>query len=563
MAEVFGWCVECGRFVGRACCWGPGQSCTRCADARAASGDAGSGFAALGAARAAVRQMDGTVAEFAAVEDAVARAGGADTATAFDAWGGTWLAAGWLRTRIDSSREAARSWLRLIPPAEVERTAELEDELGVVAASLRARWGSLTRVIADAGAGLARREARRRPLGPTALGSEPTPRPVAAVAASVPLPIRPPDRITVRVATTTREAAPATPTARPTTAETRTPTTAAVLAPPKAAVVRPTLRRSSSASVARPPPAQRQVGIPRAHPDAAPAPERVRTEPARPEQAQTERAQSGPAAVAVPAQREPARPEPSVAGNGARRRRTVTAALIVGVGLVLGGVLLAGTIGPLARDSDGVPDREADLPAGAVGEGGSAASLAASTPSSPPRSRSTFVTFDLHPVGLLDPEEVPITRIIGAPEVAPFPTPFDRSLRLVGEAAGVCIEHASPSQADAPSMAFDLHLGEAGAGGTLAFALPATGDGPAVGLALDLAMLDQLDRDSWYRLTVTGADQGGRLEVTPVGGDRPTLGVELGVDPTIVPTSTDELCIQSALKASEASVFVDNLRADR
>lgn len=139
VAEFFGWCVECEQLVGRTCCWGPGQSCARCARARSASGDAGSAFAALGAIRAAVRHVDGTAAEFTAVEDAVARSGEADAGSVIGTWEDIWLAAGLLKTRLDDSRDAAASWLRAIPPDEGERVVELQDELGALATSLDAR----------------------------------------------------------------------------------------------------------------------------------------------------------------------------------------------------------------------------------------------------------------------------------------------------------------------------------------------------------------------------------------------------------------------------------------
>ncbi|MBA2634441.1 MAG: hypothetical protein H0U86_15815, partial [Chloroflexi bacterium] len=201
VAAVFAWCADCGRFAGRACCWGSGQTCARCSESRAASGDAGSAFATLGAARAAVRRMDGTEADVWAAENAIAGTGSVDLDAAINAWEATWLAAAALRTRIDGGNEAAQWWLRAIPRVELERAAELEEELGMVTASLDARWRALVDVIADAGTRLATRVAeqdrRRQGVRTEAVPTEPTPRPAASAAVAVPAAVRPPDRVAV------------------------------------------------------------------------------------------------------------------------------------------------------------------------------------------------------------------------------------------------------------------------------------------------------------------------------------------------------------------------------
>ena len=241
-------------------------------------------------------------------------------------------------------------------------------------------------------------------------------------------------------------------------------------------------------------------------------------------------------------------------------------ALIVVVASAVIGSLLAAIIGPLGRDP-GVGDSESEVPAAdedarATPSMRSLAAQASPThsPSGTSIPSSNVLTVDLHPIGLLDPEELPIARVIGSPEVAAFPTPFDRSLRLRGEAAGLCIGLSSPSRGSPSSIAFDIHLGEAGAGGRLVVALPATDGGQITGLALDLAALEQLDREAWYRLTVRAEGTAGRLEVTRVGNAGPVLAADLARDATINPT--DEACVSASLSALEASVFVDNLSVE-
>jgi hypothetical protein len=243
-------------------------------------------------------------------------------------------------------------------------------------------------------------------------------------------------------------------------------------------------------------------------------------------------------------------------------------ALAVLAGVVLVAALLAATIGPLAR-SDGVTGGEPDVPAAAIGDvEPTAAARTQPTDASPSESPvsavvlpSTLLTVDLHPVGSLDVRELPITRVSGAPEVVPFPTPFDRSVRLRGAAAGFCVEAPSPSEGRGTSTAFDLHLGQAGADGWLMVSLPATADGPPTGLRVDIAMLAELDRENWYRLTVTTDGRTSRIEVAPVGGGGPVLEDEVSIDATVQASST-EVCVGSSRQAAGAALFIDNLRID-
>ena len=241
------------------------------------------------------------------------------------------------------------------------------------------------------------------------------------------------------------------------------------------------------------------------------------------------------------------------------------AALVI-VGMVAVGGLVAGAIGPLltAWGIGGDPARE--LPAGVDRSPDAAvASRTGSTPTSAPASTSgtdtlipLLVTFDLHPVGPLDPEELPLTRVIGTPEVAAFPTSFDRSLRLAGN-TGVCLELPQAAADDAASIAFDLHLGNAGSGGSLLFVLPTLEDTQV----FDLVALPESDPNRWYRVVVTGSSDAGRIAVTPLGADQPILEAVLDADRTIGPTSSREACVQSMLVPDDAALHVDNLRAER
>ena len=252
-------------------------------------------------------------------------------------------------------------------------------------------------------------------------------------------------------------------------------------------------------------------------------------------------------------------PTPAAA-RGGRRRGVVLAALVAVAAVLFTGALLAGTIGPLARDQDGLsvgrnggsltPSRTASIRA-SPSESAIGASASPSIP----------IEVDLHRIGPLDPEELPITRVSGAPEVVAFPTAFDRSIRLSGTASGFCAQAPPPTEGGARSAAFDLHLGQAGSRGSLTVSLVAA-DGPATSLRVDLALLEGLDHEAWYRATVIATDgRAGRIEIAALGTDGPVIEHELDVDATVA-TSSGEVCVHASLEEPATALFIDNLRID-
>lgn len=511
MTALFSSCAECGQLVGRDCCWGSDRSCVRCARARAASGEVTGGFAALGAARAAVRQLDGTSAHFSAVEATISATADAGS-TPMDAWERSWLAAGVLRARIEGSRDAARSWLRALPPGEDERATELHEELLAVEASLQAKWRSIEEALRVAGQRLARRPGLRRRAAATAIGQRPSV--PAAVAVALPIPIAAPDRVVIHVQTPV---------------PTRSSSQLAVVSSgaPTSAPVRPM--------------------------EPAPIPA-----PARPDPRAEWAGPSVPTAMVPAEMTAPPAMTSERAGRPGRAAGLLIAVAALGLAAGIFAVnRLPGAVANRTSDPAGVTDPGVDATA-AAGIEAPLPSTSAGAPASPP----IVITVDHHRVGPLDPEEHPFTRIIGAPEVAAFPTPFDRSLRLPGVASGFCFALSPLSEGGASSMAFDLHLGESPGVGRLTFALPHDGSA-AAGLGLDLATFGELDHEAWYRLTVTGGGTPGRVEVTALGDPRPLLSAELGGDATFVPMRTDEVCIQASHESPEASLLIDNLRVDR
>lgn len=487
--------------------------------------------------------MDGTAAMFRAVEDAIAGTGDDDRAAATTAWTASWLAAAALRIRIDDSRAAAMSWLRSIPSTERDRAGDLEAELNMVSTSLDLRWQSLVEAMAGAGNRLSTQLAREdgrtdATTDSTAVGPPP--------AAAVPVAVRASGKVAFRVPATMREP--------------RASADEGVSSPAAVAVAPRPIPR---------PPARTPLTPSKATRIASPVAAGGTTTPQAPATRTPSRPLPSPALRPAPAQPMEHRgtamqaaddPTPAAA-RGGRRRGVVLAALVALAGVLLTGALLAGTIGPLARDSDGIS---------AGGNGASLTpSLTASTRASPSDSAivasaspSILIAVDLHRIGPLDPDELPIMRVSGAPEVVAFPTAFDRSIRLSGTASWFCAQAAPPTEGGVRSAAFDLHLGQAGSGGSLSVSLGTSADAPPNGLRLDLALLEGLDHEAWYRLTVIATDgRAARIEIAQLGTDGPVNAYELDVDAT-VPTSPGEVCVHASLDQPASALFIDNLRID-
>jgi hypothetical protein len=537
-SEALRWCPDCGDLVGRHCCWGDGgvPTCARCAEAHAADASGLGGFAALGMARAAVRQLDGLAPEFSSAEETLERGNGFDTDGALRAWQTAWLAMARLRLQIDASRDAATWWLRRVPLDDADRAAELAAELDELTAAATLRWGTLADRLADGGRRLAAmrdwRPKRARPSpvarsaqpAPARTEPAPAPKPAPALPVSVALPVRAPERVSVAVRTSV-VATPA-----PIPAAPRPP--AAAVASRSATGV-PASRPEARAVPVPPPAAQRIAPVPR----------------------------TTPAAVAAPHVQPHAEPraEPRVGMRDEPRRASMGGIVLAAIGLGLAVALVVGTasmLSGLATDGPTPPPPAAD------------ASVRAE-PSEPPRTSPTStdgvpgsaLIVDAHPVGALDPAELPNIRVTGSPEVVALPSAFDRSIRLAGD-SGLCMRLSSPSPDAVPTVSLDLQAGGLGSGGRLSFGLPAAGEHEAIGLQLDVAALAGLDRALWYRVTVRADGDAGHLSVVPTDGGPAVLDIALAPDPAAAPAAADETCMHASLGSAGGSLLVDRVRGE-
>jgi hypothetical protein len=214
-------------------------------------------------------------------------------------------------------------------------------------------------------------------------------------------------------------------------------------------------------------------------------------------------------------------------------------------------VVLAPATGP---DRSGVAPTDqrtagaarSDAPSGAL----------ASSPSISEGPIGAAVTFDELRIGPLAGSDVAYLRVGGAPEVAAFPTPFDRSLWFTPSST-LCVAAPGRIAATGPVFAFDAYLGDAEGGGRLGFS--ASPD--ETGVVTSLTDFDGLDLERWYRLTVTRTVDDHVLTLTDLETGSRVIEVPLAADPTVVRARPNEACIEWSSPAG-SGIFVDDVRLD-
>ncbi|MGH7477948.1 MAG: hypothetical protein ACRELD_16940, partial [Longimicrobiales bacterium] len=206
--RVFRWCVGCGMFVGRRCCWDPAAAaCARCAAASPISDARAPAFGDPIAAHAAIGELDAAIAALAELEESLELDADADREQALDAWEDAWLATGALIARVESCRVAAASRLQDLSPLAEEPVRELSAALRPLLATYETRWRSVARRLAGAGRRIAERTRTSGGPEPTRAASI-----VAGVRAAGRAPAAPPGRAMKtepQVATTLDAASPA------------------------------------------------------------------------------------------------------------------------------------------------------------------------------------------------------------------------------------------------------------------------------------------------------------------------------------------------------------------
>jgi hypothetical protein len=249
----------------------------------------------------------------------------------------------------------------------------------------------------------------------------------------------------------------------------------------------------------------------------------------------------------------PTAPDTRSQPAAARRGRTWRHVLLAGslaAGLVVGGAALVAAFDLLSSGRDAGQDSRGITASPSGSDDVQQSSL---TPQSSP---TVALTFDLHPVGPFDPAELPTVDAIGAVEIVPFPTAFDRSLRLTAPGARICF--AVPGDATLSRISFDLQLEQ----GRPSARLDLRNDGATgIALALELDALD-LAHGDWYRLAIDHDIHGDVDRPLMSIEDRPAIRIPTTVGAEPLPGES-AACLELTGRAPGDSLLIDDVRLGR
>jgi hypothetical protein len=196
------------------------------------------------------------------------------------------------------------------------------------------------------------------------------------------------------------------------------------------------------------------------------------------------------------------------------------------------------------------------------GQGSPEQSGATDAASEPPTlSVHASLDFDLLRVGELQGAHDAITEVVGIAEVVPFPSPFDRSVRMFGSGAHRFCVTVPGLEARSVSVAVDLYAGSFPFGSFVLGAIPV--DGPATAIGIPSELTARLLPGRWYHLGARW--QPGMpvtIEIREVEGGELLSGE---VPPSIqAPDAPDEgLCLSASGMASDGELMLDNLRVEQ
>jgi DNA-binding CsgD family transcriptional regulator len=225
---------------------------------------------------------------------------------------------------------------------------------------------------------------------------------------------------------------------------------------------------------------------------------------------------------------------------------------------VAGVAILGGALGrPVGASQSAVE------PTGGVLGTGAGPSIPASSPAaSRPLALAAMLDFNILRIGTLEGASTAIEAVTGAAEVVPFPSPFDRSVRLTGSGLdGFCLADAQLGSGRV-SVAMDLYVKAAVAAGSLELILtPRTGNVTAASIPLNL--LGRLPPEDWYHLRATwGPGTAVAIDVSDEEQGRllsetlPTVTVTQG-------RGRRGLCLAATGMGSDAQLLLDNVRVEQ
>jgi hypothetical protein len=169
--------------------------------------------------------------------------------------------------------------------------------------------------------------------------------------------------------------------------------------------------------------------------------------------------------------------------------------------------------------------------------------------------------FDTLRVGALQGASDAIADIVGVNEVVPFPSPFDRSVRMVGSGTHQFCVSIPGLHSREVSVAVDLYAGSLPFGALELAAVPSNGPATATGIPPEL--LTSLLPGRWYHLGARWQPgTPGTIEIRDGQGSE--LSSELALVSELAPVATFEVvCLSASGMASDGELMLDNLRVEQ
>jgi len=246
------------------------------------------------------------------------------------------------------------------------------------------------------------------------------------------------------------------------------------------------------------------------------------------------------------------------------RRSAAVLGAVAAVVVIASGLAIVGGRAPETAilGGQGGPEQTRGASGGAGETEASAATPApdgGSEPAAP--SVRADLDFDMLRVGTLQGASDAIADIAGVNEVVPFPSPFDRSVRMVGSGTHqfcVSILGLEPREV---SIAVDLYAGSLPLGAFELAAVPSNGPATATGIPPEL--VTSLLPGRWYHLSARWQPgTPGTIEIRDGQGGE--LVSELAPASDVTPAATLEgVCLSASGMASDGELMLDNLRVEQ
>jgi hypothetical protein len=236
----------------------------------------------------------------------------------------------------------------------------------------------------------------------------------------------------------------------------------------------------------------------------------------------------------------------------------------VGVALVVvGGVAVLGRGAPEMSilGGEGTPEQtEAGGEAGGPqSSAGTPAPSAGSQPEAP--SVRADLDFDTLRVGALEGATDGISDIAGLIDVVPYPSPFDRSVRMVGSGSHRFCVSIPGLESREVSVAVDLYAASLPFGNFELATVPSDGPGTATGIPSDL--VTSLVPERWYEVSARWQPgMQATIEIREAEGGE-VLGELLPLSTPAPVVTIGVVCLSASGMAADGELMLDNLRVEQ